>query len=137
MVPRLQARAGSRRWPRSTEPQDAPVIIAGFGRYGQIVGRMLFANGMRATVLDHDAEQVEAMRRFGWRVYYGDATRLDLLRMAGAAKARVLVRGDRRHRAERRVARRWRASTSRNCTIVARARNVAALLRSCASSACD
>jgi glutathione-regulated potassium-efflux system ancillary protein KefC len=73
------------------EPQHEPVIIAGFGRYGQIVGRMLFANGIRPTVLDHDAEQIEAMRRFGWRVYYGDATRLDLMRTAGADKARVIV----------------------------------------------
>jgi len=72
-------------------PQNEPVIIAGFGRYGQIVGRMLFANGIRPTVLDHDAEQIEAMRRFGWRVYYGDATRLDLMRTAGADKARVIV----------------------------------------------
>ncbi len=73
------------------EPQSAPVIIAGFGRYGQIIGRLLFANGFRATVLDHDAEQVEVVRRFGWPVFYGDATRLDLLRTAGAASARVLV----------------------------------------------
>jgi glutathione-regulated potassium-efflux system ancillary protein KefC len=73
------------------EPQTAPVILAGFGRYGQIVGRLLFANGLSATVLDHDAEQVEATRRFGWKVFYGDATRLDLLRVAGAGEARVLV----------------------------------------------
>ncbi|HEX4235184.1 MAG TPA: glutathione-regulated potassium-efflux system protein KefC [Caldimonas sp.] len=73
------------------EPQHEPVIIAGFGRYGQIVGRMMFANGIRPTVLDHDAEQIEAMRRFGWRVYYGDATRLDLMRTAGADNARVVV----------------------------------------------
>ncbi|HEY2558288.1 MAG TPA: glutathione-regulated potassium-efflux system protein KefC [Caldimonas sp.] len=73
------------------EPQHEPVIIAGFGRYGQIVGRMMFANGIRPTVLDHDAEQIEAMRRFGWRVYYGDATRLDLMRTAGADEARVVV----------------------------------------------
>lgn len=72
-------------------PQEAPVILAGFGRYGQILGRLLFANGIAATVLDHDAEQVEGARRFGWRVYYGDATRLDLLRVAGAGSARVLV----------------------------------------------
>ena len=71
--------------------QDAPVIIAGFGRYGQIVGRLLFANGMEATVLDHDAEAVESLRQFDWRVFFGDATRLDLLRTAGAAKAKVLV----------------------------------------------
>jgi glutathione-regulated potassium-efflux system ancillary protein KefC len=74
-----------------SEPQEAAVIIAGFGRYGQIVGRLLFANGLQATVLDHDAEQVESLRKWGWRVFYGDATRLDLLRTAGAAKARVLV----------------------------------------------
>ncbi len=73
------------------EPQDAPVIIAGFGRYGQIVGRLLYANGLRATVLEHDADQVDSLRRFGWPVFYGDATRLDLLRTAGAASARVVV----------------------------------------------
>jgi glutathione-regulated potassium-efflux system ancillary protein KefC len=77
--------------PELEEPQEAPVILAGFGRYGQIIGRLLFANGVNATVLDHDPEQVEVVRRFGWRVHYGDATRLDLLRTAGAGTARVLV----------------------------------------------
>ncbi|HEX2012112.1 MAG TPA: glutathione-regulated potassium-efflux system protein KefC [Roseateles sp.] len=71
--------------------QQAPIIIAGFGRYGQIVGRMLYANGFEATVLDHDAESIALLRRFGWRVFFGDATRLDLLRTAGAEQARVLV----------------------------------------------
>jgi glutathione-regulated potassium-efflux system ancillary protein KefC len=74
-----------------SEPQDAPVIIAGFGRYGQIVARMLLAQGIPCTVLDHDAEMIEAARSFGYRVFYGDATRLDLLRTAGASQARVLV----------------------------------------------
>jgi glutathione-regulated potassium-efflux system ancillary protein KefC len=69
----------------------SPVIIAGFGRYGQIVGRLLFANGVRATVLDHDPEQIEVLRKFGYQVFYGDATRLDLLRAAGAANARLIV----------------------------------------------
>ena len=73
------------------EAQHAPVIIAGFGRYGQIVGRMLNANGLSATVLDHGVDQIETLRRFGWPAFYGDATRLDLLRVAGAATARVLV----------------------------------------------
>lgn len=73
------------------EPQDAPVIILGFGRYGQIVGRVLLARGTRCTVLDHDVEMIDAARQFGYRVFYGDATRLDLLRTAGAAHARVLV----------------------------------------------
>lgn len=74
-----------------SEPQDAPVIIAGFGRYGQIVGRMLLAQGIAPTVLDHDAEMIETVRSFGYRVFYGDATRLDLLRTAGAANAKILV----------------------------------------------
>jgi glutathione-regulated potassium-efflux system ancillary protein KefC len=74
-----------------SEPQDAPVIIAGFGRYGQVVGRLLNANGLAATVLEHDAEQVETVRRFGWKVFYGDAARLDLLRTAGAGRAKVFV----------------------------------------------
>ena len=91
LLPRLAApqRDGGMR--EIDTPQDAPVILAGFGRYGQILARLLFANGVRATVLDHDAEQVEGARQFGWRVYYGDATRLDLLRVAGAGTARVLV----------------------------------------------
>ncbi len=73
------------------EPQNQAVIIAGFGRYGQVVGRMLYANGIQPTLLDIDAEQIEAMRRFDWRVFYGDAKRLDLMRTAGAASAKVLV----------------------------------------------
>ncbi len=73
------------------DDDSPPVIIAGFGRVGMIVGRVLFANGHRATVLDHDPDQIELLRRFGFKVFYGDATRLDLLEAAGAAKAKVLV----------------------------------------------
>jgi glutathione-regulated potassium-efflux system ancillary protein KefC len=93
-VPRLAARQASQGHAplaELSEPQSAPVIIAGFGRYGQVIGRLLNASGLSATVLDHDAEQVETVRRFGWPVFYGDATRLDLLRTAGAAHAKVLV----------------------------------------------
>jgi glutathione-regulated potassium-efflux system ancillary protein KefC len=93
-VPRLarQARLSGPPGPAElNQMQAAPVIIAGFGRYGQVVARLLAASGLSATVLDHDAEQVEAIRKFGWPVFYGDATRLDLLRTAGAAQARVLV----------------------------------------------
>jgi glutathione-regulated potassium-efflux system ancillary protein KefC len=74
-----------------SEAQEAPIVIAGFGRYGQIVARVLLAEGTPCTVLDHDAEMIEAARNFGYRVFYGDASRLDLLRTAGAATARVLV----------------------------------------------
>jgi glutathione-regulated potassium-efflux system ancillary protein KefC len=90
-IPRLAACAPTPDVEELSEPQHAPIIIAGFGRYGQIIGRLLFANGLKATVLEHDAEQVEAVRRFGWPVFYGDATRLDLLRTAGAEQARVMV----------------------------------------------
>jgi glutathione-regulated potassium-efflux system ancillary protein KefC len=73
------------------DDDSAPVIIAGFGRVGMIVGRLLFAYGCRATVLDHDPDQIELLRKFGFKVFYGDATRLDLLEAAGAAKAKVIV----------------------------------------------
>jgi glutathione-regulated potassium-efflux system ancillary protein KefC len=66
-------------------------VIAGFGRYGQIIARLLVAQGYTCTVLDHDAEMIEAARNFGYRVHYGDASRLDLLRTSGAATAKVLV----------------------------------------------
>ena len=65
-----------------SEAQVAPIVIARFGRYGQIVARVLLAEGIPCTVLDHDAEMIEAARNFGYRVFYGDASRLDLLRTA-------------------------------------------------------
>lgn len=74
-----------------SEPQESPIIIAGFGRYGQIVARVLLSQGMTPTILDHSVEMLEVARTFGYRVFYGDATRMDLLRIAGAAQARVLV----------------------------------------------
>jgi voltage-gated potassium channel Kch len=73
------------------DPGAPDAIIAGFGRFGQIAGRLLTANGFSTVVLDSSIEQVETLRRFGRRVHYGDATRLDLLRQAGAMKAKVLV----------------------------------------------
>ncbi len=71
--------------------EHTPVIIAGFGRFGQIVGRLLFASGLKATVLDHDPDTIELLKRFNFRIYYGDATRLDLLHAAGASHAKLLV----------------------------------------------
>ncbi|OJU89191.1 MAG: glutathione-regulated potassium-efflux system protein KefC, partial [Burkholderiales bacterium 66-5] len=73
------------------EPQTAPVIIAGFGRYGQIVARVMLAQGIPATVLDHSVEMLEVAHTFGYRVYFGDATRVRLLRQAGAGQAKVLM----------------------------------------------
>ncbi|MEO5795565.1 MAG: glutathione-regulated potassium-efflux system protein KefC [Rhodoferax sp.] len=90
LLPRFASR-GAPQMEELAEQQDAPIIIAGFGRYGQIVGRTLLAQGLSATVLDHDADMVESIRQFGFRVFYGDATRLDLLRLSGAATAKILV----------------------------------------------
>ncbi len=122
-LPQRQRAGAAPALPEIDETQDAPVIIAGFGRYGQIVGRLMYANGIRPTVLDHDAEQIEAMRRFGWRVFYGDATRLDLMRIAGAETARVLVLAIDDIDQSLRVAQLAREHFPR-LQIVARARNV-------------
>ncbi len=71
---------------------DKPqVIIAGFGRFGQITGRILGIRGIPYIALDSDPTQVELVKRFGNKVYYGDVTRLELLRAAGAADAKLLV----------------------------------------------
>lgn len=68
-----------------------PVIIAGYGRFGQIVSRLLKADGVETTLLDHDSGQIELTGRFGNKVFYGDASRVQLLQAAGAEEARLLV----------------------------------------------
>ncbi len=73
------------------EAADAPVIICGFGRFGQIVGRVLRMHGIRFTALERDLGQVDVVRRFGNKVYFGDPRRLDLLRSAGAEQAKLLI----------------------------------------------
>ncbi len=73
------------------ESSDAPVIICGFGRIGQIVGRILRLQHIAFTALDRDAGQVDIARRFGSRVYYGDPTRTEVLRAAGAETAKAIV----------------------------------------------
>lgn len=77
--------------PREVIEESNSVIIAGFGRFGQIIGRVLMANGISATLIDNDPNQVELTREFGWKCYYGDASRLDLLEEAGIAQARLFV----------------------------------------------
>ena len=67
------------------------VIIAGFGRFGQIIGRFMVSQGVEITVLEKSPEQVELLRKFGSKAYFGDATRLDLLRSAGAEEAKMLI----------------------------------------------
>ena len=73
------------------DEEQPRVIIAGFGRFGQIAGRLLLTSGVKMVVLDHDPDHIETLRKFGTKVFYGDATRVDLLESAGAAKAEVLI----------------------------------------------
>ncbi len=87
---RLRAAADETRFDTIDDDESA-VIIAGFGRVGQIVGRLLVLRKIRFTALDVSPEQVESVRRFGSKVYYGDASRLDLLTAAKADKARLFV----------------------------------------------
>ena len=74
-----------------TIDEQGPVIIAGIGRFGQIINRLLVANGIPTVVLDHEAAQVDNVRKINMKSYYGDATRLDLLETAGIEHARLLV----------------------------------------------
>ena len=67
------------------------VIIAGFGRFGQIVGRFISGQGVKITVLEKSPDQIELLSKFGYKGYFGDATRLDVLRNAGAATAKLLI----------------------------------------------
>lgn len=93
LVPRFARPRRAEQPADAIEPaaQENPVIIAGFGRFGHIIGRLLRASRVGSTVLDLDAEQVAIIRKLGIKVFYGDATRLELLHAAGAARARILI----------------------------------------------
>jgi voltage-gated potassium channel Kch len=73
------------------EESGNPVIIAGFGGFGMVIGRFLIANGLKATILDENPDNIQVLRKLGYSVYYGDATRQDLLEAAGAGEARIIV----------------------------------------------
>lgn len=73
------------------EDDEPQVIVVGFGRFGQVIGRLLMVNKVRITVLERDISAVSLMRSYGYKVYYGDATELELLRAAGAAQAQSIV----------------------------------------------
>ena len=73
------------------EETENPVLIAGYGRFGQIAGRLLASNGFKTTILDNNASHIEILRGYGNKVYYGDAGRVDLLEMAGASTAKVMI----------------------------------------------
>lgn len=90
-IARRLAKSGDVRAFDRIADEGNPVIIAGFGRFGQIVGRVLQLKHVRFTALDASATHVDFVRRFGNEIYYGDASRPELLRAAGAAKARLFV----------------------------------------------
>ncbi len=71
--------------------ENHDVLIAGFGHFGSTVARFLRANGVEANILDYDSDRVDLLRKLGFNVYYGDATRADLLRTAGAEEAKILI----------------------------------------------
>lgn len=73
------------------ENEENPIIIAGYGHFGNTVGRFLQAHNVPVTVLDYDSDNVDFLRRVGLKVYFGDATRHDLLEIAGANKAEILI----------------------------------------------
>ena len=83
--------AGAENYDSSWGESEPEVIIAGFGRVGQITGRLLTANGIQFTALDKNAEHIEFVRKFGNKVFFGDATRFGLLETAGIRHARVLL----------------------------------------------
>lgn len=87
----VPAHAHSQEREADDMPPDSHIIVAGRGRVGGIVDRMLKAAGHTPTVIDYNAKQLEFLKRFGVRAYYGDATRPDLLHAAGIAEARLLV----------------------------------------------
>ncbi len=90
VLPRL-APAAAATPESNVEDEHNPVIIAGYGRFGQITGRFLRGNGIGATAVDVDSELMGVLAEFGQKVFYGDAARLDLLRAAGAGTAQILI----------------------------------------------
>jgi CPA2 family monovalent cation:H+ antiporter-2 len=88
--PRVGTKQAQEKAPDSIHEKN-PVIIAGFGHFGNTVGRFLRANGIGCTVLDIDSDRVDFLRKFGFNVYYGDASRHDLLHAAGAADAKIIL----------------------------------------------
>jgi CPA2 family monovalent cation:H+ antiporter-2 len=77
--------------PHDIIDENNEVIIAGFGHFGSTIGRLLKANGVKATILDHDSDRVDLLRKMGFKVYYGDASRLELLKAAGAENAKIFI----------------------------------------------
>ncbi|RXK81442.1 potassium transporter [Filimonas effusa] len=91
LLPRLGVQEEPEEKESDLVEEDNPVIIAGYGHFGTTVGRFLQAHGIGTTVLDADSDQVTSLRRMGFKVYYGDASRHDLLEIAGARNAKLII----------------------------------------------
>lgn len=87
----LQSKAPKKETKGSIEKEENPIIICGFGRFGNMVGRFLKSHGVGITILDYDADRVEVLGRFGFKVFFGDATRMELLENAGLEHAKILI----------------------------------------------
>jgi monovalent cation:proton antiporter-2 (CPA2) family protein len=90
LAPKLAGTPKAREREESFEDVRGSVLMVGFGRFGQIACQLLLPEGTDVTIIDNDVEMIEAAERFGWKVYYGDGTRLDVLRAAGAERARII-----------------------------------------------
>ena len=91
VLPRFGTKEAVEQQDRDLIEGEHPVIIAGFGHFGSTIGRFLRAHGVHATILDNDSDRVDLLRRMGFKVFYGDATRIDILKSAGADHAKVLI----------------------------------------------
>ncbi len=90
LLPRIGTKESVKR-PMDHIAKSQKVILVGFGHFGSTIGRFLRSHGVEATVLDLDSNRVDFLRKMGFEVYYGDATRLDLLESAGIADAKILI----------------------------------------------
>ena len=87
----VKEKQARKKFDKIDDDEQNDVIIAGFGNFGSTIGRLLKSNGIPATVLDMDSDRVDSLRKMGFKVYYGDASRLELLKAAGCEKAKIFI----------------------------------------------
>lgn len=90
ILPKMGTKESIKR-PTDHIAKSQKIILVGFGHFGSTIGRFLRSHGVEATILDHDSNRVDFLRKMGFEVYYGDATRLDLLESAGIAEAKIII----------------------------------------------
>ncbi|MCL7764629.1 monovalent cation:proton antiporter-2 (CPA2) family protein [Polaribacter sp. Z014] len=90
ILPKIGTKESIKR-PMDHIAKSQKIILVGFGHFGSTIGRFLRSHGVEATILDHDSNRVDFLRKMGFEVYYGDATRLDLLESAGIAEAKIVI----------------------------------------------